>query len=27
MLPSLDDGRLPECVSTVVNGITIHEAP
>ncbi|MFT4469630.1 amidohydrolase [Arthrobacter sulfonylureivorans] len=26
MLPSLDNGRLPECVRTVVNGITIHDA-
>ncbi|MGM0930771.1 MAG: amidohydrolase [Actinomycetota bacterium] len=26
MLPSLDNGSLPECVRTVVNGITIHDA-
>ncbi|MEV7647726.1 amidohydrolase family protein [Arthrobacter sp. NPDC089319] len=25
MLPSLDNGRLPSCVRTVVNGITIHD--
>jgi predicted amidohydrolase YtcJ len=26
MLPSLDNGRLPACVRTLVNGITIHDA-
>jgi predicted amidohydrolase YtcJ len=25
MLPSLDNGKLPACVQTVVNGITIHD--